>query len=176
MVWDSDLGHFYYWDGTAWQPIPKASETYNTFIDFDSTTNELHITDGGGTQSINIGTAISMGPYFITPVQVWNGTGAATGSFNAFNWVPASATAIILEAEAGISAPDGGDVDAHIKVRKDASNPMYVLLRGRSAGGGDNISMAGQGTFPVRNDGNFEIVVENPGFNGGWVVRIVGYY
>jgi len=113
---------------------------------------------------------------FINPVIVGSGGAAiAWTSFNASSYIPAGASAVILEVEAAMSGPDGGDVDAHIKVRKDGTSSAYVLLRGRAASSGDNAAWSSQGTFPVAPTGSFQYTVESPGFNGGYTVRLVGY-
>jgi hypothetical protein len=53
----------------------------------------------------------------IEAVQVENGTGALSWkSFNASNYIPLNATAVILEARAQMSNPDSGnDVTADIR-------------------------------------------------------------
>lgn len=90
--------------------------------------------------------------------------------------VPASARAVILEAEVAKAGPDGGAVDAYILVRKGPDESENILLRARAAGGGDNNAWSNQGLFPIRGDGTFQYVVTGSGFDGGWTVRVVGYF
>lgn len=122
------------------------------------------------------------GPTFINPVTVYNNAGN-TGTVgwttvNASGYVPAGARAVILEAEAAMPWPDVGapDIDAHIKIRVAAGNPEYVLLRGRAACGGDCVAWANQGTFPIAANRRFQFTIENPGFDNGAVIRVIGYY
>ena len=129
---------------------------------------------------------------FIAPTEVASYTpswysisGSNVGSIST-NWatygdsdniIPSSATGVILEAEAAMHWPDGDSgVDGYIKIRKDyTSSSEYVLLRGRSAGGGDDIAWANQGVFPLSSGGTFQYSVPAPGFNHGWKIKIVGY-
>ena len=124
-------------------------------------------------KSANIGT----GPKFISPRTIRN-SGAATGyvTINASSYIPAGATAVILEFQHAISGPDGGDVDAHVYIRKDGSSSAYLLTRGRAAAGGDNNADGGQGTYPISTSRTFQYTVQSPGFNGGLIIRVVGYY
>ena len=119
----------------------------------------------------------SFGPHFIDPVTVASGGGGTVEytTFDASSHVPTNATAVILEAEAAMDGPDGGDVDAHIRIRKDSSSPSYILLRGKAAGGDDNTAWASQGIYPINNS-TFEYGVDAPGFNHGYEIRLIGYF
>ena len=124
-------------------------------------------------KSANIGT----GPKFISPRTI-RSSGAVTGyvTINASSYVPAGATAIILDFQHAISGPDGGDVDAHVYIRRNSSSSAYLLTRGRAAGGGDSNADAGQGTYPITASRTFQYTVQSPGFNGGLIIRVIGYY
>ncbi len=125
----------------------------------------------------NITTKVGNIATFIDPVSVNTG-GAVAGwtTFDASPYIPADAVAVILEAEAAMTGPDGGDKDAYIRIRESAGSFEYVLLRGRSAGERDNVAWASQGIFPVGNDKKFQWEIEAPGFNEGAVIRLIGYY
>ena len=124
---------------------------------------------------------------FVAPVLIGSGSGTDAISWTAYNndggVIPPSATGVILEAEAAMCCTDGGgDVDAHIVIRKDGTSPQYVLLRGRASGGGDGAAWATQGVFPVSSGGEFQYAIEAPGFDGWlgldgvtWKIKIVGY-
>lgn len=48
MVFDTDLKVYFYWDGVQWIEFPAANG-FNISLLFDSTTNDLSLTDAGGT-------------------------------------------------------------------------------------------------------------------------------
>ncbi len=120
------------------------------------------------------GASLSMGMF--TPVDVVSGSGS-TGwtTYNAVGSVPAGTRFVILEAEVAQSGPDGGDVDSHIRIRSSTGQPSFILLRARNAGDGDNSAWAGQGIFPVSATSTFDYIIEAPGFNGGYTLRLIGY-
>jgi hypothetical protein len=111
-----------------------------------------------------------------TPVDIVSG-GGSTGwvTYNAASFIPVGARFVILEAEAGQSGPDNGDIDGHIRIRSTTGQPSFMLLRGRAAADGDNAAWAGQGIFPVSSNRTFDYIIETPGFNGGYIVRLIGY-
>jgi hypothetical protein len=118
------------------------------------------------------------GPRFLSaPYTIAQGS-AAVGwtTIDLSSYVPAGASSVILEAEAAMSGPDSGDVDAHIRIRATGSTASFVLLRGQSAGSGDAVAWAGQGIFPISADRKIDFTVEVPGFNGGWYIRLIGYF
>ncbi len=95
--------------------------------------------------------------------------------------VPGNVSAVILQASAAMDQPDGGAIDAFILVRKGFNEAEYILLRGRSAGGGDRVAWGGQGFFPVTqgaggNPCSFHWAVVGPGFNNGYEIYVVGYF
>ncbi len=111
-----------------------------------------------------------------TPIDVASGSGStAWVTYDASAYIPVGAKFVILEAEAAMSGPDSGDIDAHIRIRQTNSSPSYILLRGRAAADGDNAAWSGQGMFPVTNNRTFDYTIESPGFNGGYTLRLVGY-
>jgi hypothetical protein len=94
--------------------------------------------------------------------------------------VPADARAVILEASAAMNAPDGSDTWANaavIGIRPDASvNYSYKLLQGSAAAGGDAVSWAAQGIFPLNAAGtSFQYSIWNQGFNQGCIILLIGY-
>ncbi len=125
---------------------------------------------------------VAAGPEFVTPTTVWTYGGGVMGgnlntSINVFSVIPTTATHVILELEWAMSTPDSGDIDAHLRARPDGSAPWYIVGRARSSGGDDSIAGSNQGIFPFRiTDGNLDLQHEAPGFNGGFTLRIVGYY
>ncbi|CAF0728751.1 unnamed protein product [Rotaria sordida] len=121
-------------------------------------------------------TGASLTMDMFTPVDFASG-GASTNwtTFNAASFIPVGTRFVIVEGEAGMSGPDSGDIEAHVRFRSSAGNPSFVLLKARSGGDGDVISCAGQGIFPVTSSRTFDYIVEAPGFDGGYTLRIVGY-
>ena len=150
---------------------------------FDPTTGTFEFTvsgaELGGSWEIKI-IGYTTNNVFISPVIINSGTTASVPWLTAFvaPYIPSDATGIILEAEGAMWSPDGeGDVDAHIKIRKvdDPLAPQYVLLRGRASSASDYAAWSSQGAFPITTIGTFQHSVEAPGFNGGWVIRLIGY-
>jgi hypothetical protein len=111
-----------------------------------------------------------------SPVDFASG-GASTSwtTYNAASFLPVGTRFVIVEGEAAMSGPDGGDNEAHIRFRSGAGQPSFILLKGRSAGQDDVVSWAGQGIFPVSSNRTFDYIIESPGFDGGYTLRIVGY-
>jgi hypothetical protein len=111
-----------------------------------------------------------------TAVDVVSGAGS-TGwtTYNASGSVPVGTRFVILEAEAAQSGPDSGDIDSHIRLRSANGQPSFILLRGRAAADGDNAAWGGQGIFPVSSNRTFDYIIESPGFNGGYTLRLIGY-
>jgi hypothetical protein len=121
----------------------------------------------------------NLGPHFIAPVDVMSGTGGTTvpwAPFDASNYIPPNATAVILEAETAMGGPDTGDIFAHIRIRASGTSPDYLLLQGAAGADGDLVAWAAQGIYPVGSDRTFEYQVEPPGFDIGWQIRLIGYY
>lgn len=56
LIYNTDDNLFYYWDGTQWMgfPVASAAAGYNTSFNFNPTTNELIITDDGGSFTVNL--------------------------------------------------------------------------------------------------------------------------
>lgn len=55
LVYDTNDNLFYYWDGTQWIGFPQTgSGSNNIAFNFDANTNELTITDNGGSLSVNL--------------------------------------------------------------------------------------------------------------------------
>jgi hypothetical protein len=124
------------------------------------------------------GTIYGCGPRFLSaPYTIAQGS-AAVGwtTVDLSSYVPQGATSVILEAEAAMSGPDSGDVDAHIRIRATGSTTSFVLLRGQAAGNGDAVAWANQGIFPISANRRIDYIVETPGFNGGWYIRLIGYF
>jgi hypothetical protein len=121
----------------------------------------------------------NLGPHFIAPVDVMSATGGIAvpwTSFDASNYIPPNATAVILEAETAMDGPDTGDIYAHIRIRASGGSPDYLLLQGAAGESGDRVAWAAQGIYPVGSDRTFQYQVEFPSFNIGWQIRLIGYY
>lgn len=125
-------------------------------------------------KSANIGT----GPQFINPVTVRSSGASMTtyATYNAASFIPAGATTAILDYQFAITGPDGGDVDAHTYLRRDASSPAYIMTRARSAGNGDSVGGGGQAMVPLSAARSFQYWVQTPGYNVSLVIRLIGYY
>ncbi len=55
LVYDINDNLFYFWDGTQWIGFPQAgSGSNNIAFNFDAATNNLSITDNGGTLTVNL--------------------------------------------------------------------------------------------------------------------------
>jgi hypothetical protein len=190
MIWANDTGT----DGTYCNLYLKSGPSGGSgnIILTTNETERVRITSDGNvgigtinpTEKLEVdgnikasGAIYGSGPRFITPVTVSYGTAAVDWiTFDASNWIPKDASAVILEYEAAMDSPDSGDIDAYIRIRKNSSSPSYVLARGRSAGESDVIAWGGQGVFPSTTNRTFQYTVESPGFNLGWYIRLIGYY
>ncbi len=51
LVYDLNDSLFYYWDAIQWRSLGNFSNDYNLALNFDANTNQLSLTDGGGTLS-----------------------------------------------------------------------------------------------------------------------------
>lgn len=140
------------------------------------TTNPTEVLDVAGNVKIEgnlevIGTS-STGPHFITPVTVASGTGTvAWTTFNASAYIPVNTTSVILEAEADDNSAIS---EGYIKIRRDSTSPIYVLLKGRTASV-CCVSWASQGIFPHSNR-SFQFTIDTNGFNGSFIIRLIGYF
>lgn len=115
-------------------------------------------------------------PIFITPVTVVSSAGSVDWTtYDASASIPSSAVAVILDYEASMTGPDTGDIDARLWIRSSSSGSPYLLHRGRAAASGDNAAWGGQGSFPVSGQ-RFDYQIELPGYDGGALIRLVGYY
>lgn len=139
----------------------------------------------------------SSGPVFIAPSTAITFTDltASTGwvSYDASSAIPTTAKAVILEAEAIMSGPNGlvtvdlsnpelGNYTGKILIKKDtvSTTPSLLLLSLAAAGSGDFVAGSNQAIFPVTN-GTFGYMIKPPTgistsdhFSGR--IRIVGYY
>ena len=140
--------------------------------------------DGSGNiykKPSNIGT----GPKFINPVVVYGFSTASTGgfvTFNASSYIPAGATAVILESyylingsinNTAITAND----QKRAYIRKDASSPQYNLIRGMGWTNTNTevvVTSTNQGTYPCTSARTFQYSTMD--FNGGIKIRLIGYY
>lgn len=138
-------------------------------------------TGAQGTQGVAGPTGVtgptgSLGMNMFTPVDVASGSSStAWVTVDVSAYVPAGAKFVILEAEAGQSGPDSGDVDTHLRIRAAAGSPVFLLMRGRASADGDTVSWGEQGIYQVSNNRTFDYLVEAPGFNLGFTIRVVGY-
>jgi hypothetical protein len=121
---------------------------------------------------------IGNGPKFISPRTVRSSgiTMSTYATYNASTAVPVGATAAIIDYRYSISGPDGGDNTADVFLRRDASGSPYVMTRGKSAGDGDSVAGGGQAMVPLTTSRTFQYWVQSPGFNGGLIIRLIGYY
>lgn len=118
----------------------------------------------------------NLGMNMFLPVDLASGAGSTSWvTLDVSSFVPVGAKYVILEAEAAQSGPDNGDTDTHLKFRAGPGLPAFLLLRARSSGGEDAIATAGQGFFPLSANRTIDYIVEAPGFDGGYIIRIVGY-
>jgi hypothetical protein len=134
-----------------------------------------------GTGCPNIG-----GITFITPVVVESVTTNSKSNyhsdFKTFDasgkGIPVGTKGVILEAVAAATQPDGSPMAkrADILIRKDYSSSSYVLLSGASSGGEDKVAWGGQGVFPIDSNRKFQYQVVSPGFNDGYIIRLIGYF
>lgn len=117
-----------------------------------------------------------LGLNMFSPIDVATGSGATSWvTIDVSAFIPVGAKFVILEAEAGQSGPDSGDTDTHMRIRSATGQPSFLLMRGRSAGADDVIAVSGQGMYPVSANRTFDYIVESPGYDGGYTLRIVGY-
>jgi hypothetical protein len=123
-----------------------------------------------------------VGPHFINTVPVYTIVKAICGpldwtSYDASDYIPADATAVILQANVAKAGPDGDpwDNSALIDIRPDSSSTgkEYTLLRGASASDGDSVAWGNQGIFPVTN-GTFEYRISGAFY--GCYIDLIGYF
>lgn len=123
-------------------------------------------------------TAVSSPAFLSSPITLIS-TSYYTGwnTYDLSSWLPSNATHAILDYRSSMNKPDGGDVRAHIYVRRNSTEPTLILNRGESSGGGDSVSWGGQGIFPVTLlSRKIQIQIDYPGYNHGVIVRLVGYF
>lgn len=170
-------------NGSGAKPITKLAG--NPLVSGDILAGNIYVLvyDGANFQLINPSlnqsptATIAHGiPTFITPVVVTS-SGAAvpftTYSGLAAAGVPATASAIILQA-------DGGSTESNcfVNVRKASGSPSYVLLRaGAIQAGADQVVTANQGIYPFNVSGavlsfDYEIPLA---FDVDLTIRLVGY-
>ena len=119
------------------------------------------------------------GPVFINPVIIYSSTAPIDWQpVNAAGFIPAGATAVILDYEGIISRPTG--ITTYIRVRRDAASASLILARVYL--NDHRIGWGGQGVFPITAARTFQFQVMPDGFTGptlalvGCTIRIVGYY
>jgi hypothetical protein len=152
--------------------VNKAGDTMTGFLTLHSDpTDALHAATKQYVDSAQF-------PTFFSPIAVASGAGPHSWTTRSYPWIPSSAKFIFLEFEGAISTPDSGDVDAHVRIRSALGQPEYLLARGRASGSSDNVAVGKQGMFPLSAapDRQFQYTVESPGFNLGWVIRLIGYW
>lgn len=123
-------------------------------------------------------------PRFLSPQAV-----LISGATDAADWteydltaqVPATAQALILEAEITMNEPDGStDVDAYVRARATGSGDSHLVVRCRASGLSDNAATSNRGDYPLfcsPSARSVEINLDFPtGFNGSVTVRAVGYW
>ena len=118
------------------------------------------------------------GPTFLTTsmtVLAATSNAVAWQTFNASDFVPTGTRTAIIETEWSLSQPDTGDVDASIRFRQNIDSGVILGSRGRAAGGSDNIAGANQLMVPLTANGSFDYMIEDPGFNNGATIRLIGY-
>jgi hypothetical protein len=170
------------------------------YVDSHQAVGKVLTSDANGNASWQTG-ASSGGPVFLsTPNVVFYNTSAITSSIPWYTTsalsagVPSGAKAIIVEAEATLSGPNGtvtidssnpenGDLSSKILLRKDSSSPALLLLSVAAAGGGDFPAWSNQGVFPLASDGSFQWKVKastptalSSGDGFFTRIRIIGYY
>ena len=104
------------------------------------------------------------GPTFLTTSMT-----VLAATSNAVAWQTFNASDLSL------SQPDTGDVDASIRFRQNIDSGVILGSRGRAAGGSDNIAGANQLMVPLTANGSFDYMIEDPGFNNGATIRLIGY-
>lgn len=145
---------------------------------YNSTTNTMEYCNASQWVALGGGG----GFHFIVPREFFNCVGSHTPDPDEWqdadlsSWVPEGASAIILEAEAHMNGPDNQqDRTATLKIRSGSYVGGYILLSGKAAGEGDSIAWGGQGIFPVKPERKIKFMFEEPGFNNGARIRLIGY-
>ncbi|HEY0555604.1 MAG TPA: DUF6519 domain-containing protein [Thermoanaerobaculia bacterium] len=114
--------------------------------------------------------------FFTTPIPVDMGTSTSdwkTFTFSTKDHVPATASAVILEAEAREN-----DKEFWIYIRRNSGSPALLLLRARALGTADDFAWGNQGIFPLDNGSfDYEVTGEVTSFSPfAWAIRAVGYF
>ena len=122
---------------------------------------------------------IYRGPTFITPVQFYNSTSDTGGwaTFDCTLYVPAGTQTVILDY--WVQSANTNTL-AFIYVRANSLSSQYVLGSFLSAGGGDNVSVGGQGSVPLDQTAlptlTFQYNVTEASEHAGTNIRLIGYY
>ena len=119
------------------------------------------------------------GPNFLQaaiPIIPKNTAVVAWTTFNAASYIPDGVRTAIVETDWAISSPDSGDKDAYIKFRASLDTLEIVGSRGRASGGSDNIAGSNQVMVPMTANRSFDFWIENPGFDQGATMRLIGYF
>jgi hypothetical protein len=115
---------------------------------------------------------VNNGPKFIVPVTVASTTNLVPfTTFNCSPYVPAGTQTVILD---GWAINANTNTAAFIYIRPSSVGQTYILTAYKSAGGGDNVSMGGQGCFPT-SASTFQYSFSDAA-DGGTTLRLIGYY
>lgn len=160
-------------DGTK---VAKAGDTMTGFLTLHADpTNNMH----AATKQYVDSSAAASRIFFLAGRQQLTLNIPALNTWYAHSlvaFIPAGATAVILQGEGALWGPDFGDVDAHVKVRQPGTTNEFALLRGRANGSDDSVAVFGFGMFPIdAASRSVELMIETPGFTHGVQVYVVGY-
>jgi hypothetical protein len=122
---------------------------------------------------------IYRGPTFISPIQFYNSIASTSGwaTFDCTLYVPAGTQVVILDYWVQSA---NTNILAFIYVRANSLSSQYVLGSFLSAGGGDNVSVGGQGSVPLDQTAlptlTFQYNVTEASEHAGTNIRLIGYY
>jgi len=182
------IGYLFAWSGPPYNsvcsdpPCPpggNAPAPINVGSIDQTKTGDVCTTAPNGTGSEKCLSTRSGGINFITPVNAASGSNTANSgakvdvTYNASGDITApNVVAVILETsvQSRISPPTA------ISIRKNASSPYYTANSVLAQGSEDNITVTGQGIFPINSDKTFQYSVAVPSSGAYfWSIKIVGY-
>jgi hypothetical protein len=157
----------------------------------------LTSTDASGTASWQASTGSGTGSstnlvFLNSPITIGNqGSTAAPldttyRTADVSSYVPAGATAVILQSQVALEAPDcfyqtlgypayvTDTCEPSIIIRKDSASPSLLLISSAAGGQDDAVAAGGQGFFPIASNRSFQYK-ESGSFGGGATIELIGY-
>lgn len=144
------------------------SSTSSSFASYSTSASVSLLSNQSQTSSY----LVNNGPKFIVPVVVASSVNYVPfTTFNCSPYVPGGTQTVILD---GWAINNNTNNAAFIYIRSSGVGQTYILTSYKSAGGGDDVSMGGQGCFPT-SASTFQYSFSDAA-SGGTTLRLIGYY